>query len=237
MAILPVLDIQGGLVVRGVGGRRTRYRPIVSRWTDSTEPAAVARALASRFGFGEFYLADLDAIGGLAPALATFEALSREGFRLWVDAGLRTVADAGALVQAGVATLVAGLETIAGPHVLRELCAEHGSARVVFSLDLKAGRVLGATDAWPSMEPSAIVEHAIAMGIRRLLVLDLAQVGTGNGTGTEELCHEIAAAHPEMRLAAGGGIASLEDVRRLEDCGAESVLVASALHDGRIRPG
>lgn len=237
MPILPVLDILGGVVVRGVGGWREHYRPIVSRWTESAQPVAVARALADRFGFSEFYLADLDAIGGLAPAVATYEALHREGFALRVDAGIRTAGDACPLVQSGVATLIAGLETIAEPQVLRELCAKHGPERVVFSLDLKERKILGAAGAWPSAEPMAIAEHAIAIGIRRLLVLDLARVGSGSGTGTEGLCRQIAKAHPQVRLAAGGGVASAADVRRLEECGVESVLVASALHDGRIAPG
>jgi phosphoribosylformimino-5-aminoimidazole carboxamide ribotide isomerase len=70
MPILPVLDVLDGAVVRGIGGRRAEYRRIASRWTASAEPVDVARALASPFGFTEFYVADLDAIAGRPPALA-----------------------------------------------------------------------------------------------------------------------------------------------------------------------
>ena len=139
MAILPVLDILNGAVVRGVGGRRENYRPIVSRWTTSARPIDVARALASHFRFNAFYLADLDAIVGRAPSVAIYAALKREGFELWVDAGIRTPADAAVLTATNVATLVAGMETIAGPDVLQALVAELGSERVVLSLDLKGG--------------------------------------------------------------------------------------------------
>src|SRR3954451_24567824 len=48
MQIIPVLDIQGGIVVRAIGGRRSEYRPLVSRLTDSTEPLAVAHAMRAR---------------------------------------------------------------------------------------------------------------------------------------------------------------------------------------------
>ena len=43
-----------------------------------------------------------------------------EGFRLWVDAGVRRRRDVEALAEAGVGGLVVGLETVAGPDVLGE---------------------------------------------------------------------------------------------------------------------
>src|SRR5579872_5647704 len=46
MRIVPVLDLLGGVVVRGVGGRRREYRPVVSRLTPSCDPLDVARAFA-----------------------------------------------------------------------------------------------------------------------------------------------------------------------------------------------
>ena len=73
MGILPVLDLKQGLVVHGVAGRRDEYQPIVSRLTNSARPLDVAKALREHFGFDQLYLADLDAIRGLPPALATCE--------------------------------------------------------------------------------------------------------------------------------------------------------------------
>jgi phosphoribosylformimino-5-aminoimidazole carboxamide ribotide isomerase len=234
MQLLPVLDVMGGQVVRGIGGRRDQYRPIVSRLTYSTRPLDVARALRAHLGLAELYLADLDAIMGGAPALETYQTLQGEGFRLWVDAGLCDATDARPLAEVEVATIVAGLETLAGPEALERLCQNHGSERVVFSLDLKAGLALGKADAWSSSDPMKLAASAIAIGVRRLLVLDLTHVGMGTGTGTERLCSQLAAAFPDVQLAAGGGVASMEDLDRLAGCGVQDVLVASALHDGRI---
>ena len=42
MQIIPVLDLLGGQVVRGVGGRREAYRPVRSVLTTSSEPRQVA---------------------------------------------------------------------------------------------------------------------------------------------------------------------------------------------------
>ncbi len=219
---------------RGVGGRRNEYRPIESRLVNSAEPLLVARAFRERFGLNELYVADLDAILGQPPALLLFEQLHRDGFRLWVDAGLRCAADARILAEASVNVFVAGLETIRAPEELRLLCQEHGAERIVFSLDLKAGLCLGNSAAWPSADPVSVVESALAVGATRVLVLDLAQVGSASGTGTADLCHQLARSFPNVRLAAGGGIRGMEDVRFLADCSVETVLVASALHDQRI---
>src|SRR4051794_18789050 len=103
MQILPVLDLLGGVVVRAVAGRRSEYRPLVSGLTPSTEPLAVATALRERFGWPDFYVADLDAIGGGEPAFGVFEQLHAAGFRLWLDAGVRDIHDAERLAEAGVA--------------------------------------------------------------------------------------------------------------------------------------
>jgi phosphoribosylformimino-5-aminoimidazole carboxamide ribotide isomerase len=234
MQVLPVLDVMAGQVVRGIGGQRDQYRPVVSKLTHSTHPLDVARALRAHFGLTELYLADLDAIMGGPPALEMYQALHGDGFRLWVDAGLREAVDARHLAQEGVATIVAGLETLAGPEVLERLCGEHGSERIVFSLDLKAGLSLGKKELWPSGDPERLAASAIASGARRLLVLDLAHVGLGTGTGTEKLCSRLAEAFPHVPLAAGGGVGGMDEVGRLAACGAQVVLIASALHDGRI---
>src|SRR5438128_4087097 len=101
MRVIPVLDLLGGQVVRGVAGRRHEYRPVVSRLTPSAQPLDVARAFRAAFGLTELYLADLDAIAGAAPALPTYVTLQSAGFRLLVDAGVRAAADAGPLAEAG----------------------------------------------------------------------------------------------------------------------------------------
>jgi phosphoribosylformimino-5-aminoimidazole carboxamide ribotide isomerase len=234
MLILPVLDLKGGVVVRGVAGRRHEYQPVVSRLTPSAAPVDVALAFREHFGLEQLYLADLDAIAGAPPALGVYVSLQSHGFRLLVDAGLRDAADARPPAVAGVAGLIAGLETLAGPGVLRRLCREFGAERVAFSLDLKGGAPLAGSPGWSAADSRGLAEEAITCGVRRLIVLDLARVGTSGGTGTEELCAGLAAAHPDLEVLAGGGVRDAADLRRLRRCGVRGVLVASALHDGRL---
>jgi phosphoribosylformimino-5-aminoimidazole carboxamide ribotide isomerase len=233
MRILPVLDLQGGVVVRGVAGRRHEYRPLASRLTRSTQPLDVARALRAHLGLEELYVADLDAIAAGPQNLALYDALCRDSFVLWLDAGVRRVEQARALAGIEGVQVVVGLETVAGPDVLVECVRELGD-RVVFSLDLRDGEPLGDRQAWEGGDALAIAERAIVLGVRRLLVLDLARVGMGRGTGTEEVCRRLAAGHPEITLAAGGGVNGRDDLERLRGWGVGVALVASALHDGRL---
>jgi phosphoribosylformimino-5-aminoimidazole carboxamide ribotide isomerase len=80
----------------------------------------------------------------------------------------------------------------------------------------------------------SIAAQAVGLGVRRLLVLDLARVGGGAGTGTDALCARLAAAYPEVEVSAGGGVRGVANLRRLRDCGLRAALVASALHDGSL---
>jgi phosphoribosylformimino-5-aminoimidazole carboxamide ribotide isomerase len=223
-----------GQVVRGVGGRRAEYRPLRSRLAPSADPLTVARAFRDHFGLTELYLADLDAIAGMPPACGVVAALGAEGFDVAVDAGLRNVADAVPLAGAGATAVVAGLETLSGPAVLDGLVKEFGAARVIFSLDLRDGRPL-TTTVWPIEDAWAIAAEAVRQGIRRLLVLDLARVGEARGTGTEAFCLRLATTFADVEILAGGGVRGRDDLDRLQRLGVKAVLVASALHDGKLQ--
>ena len=235
MSILPVLDLMQGQIVRGIAGRREEYRPIVSQLTASAEPLAIARAFRDQFGFTELYLADLDAIEHGFVDVETYRRLHGDGFRLWIDAGLRWADDEATsmLIDQKGSSLVIGLESVEGPTELERLVERIGPERAVFSLDLKNGQPLGRRELWPA-DSWEIAERALATNVRRLIVLDLAQVGVGQGVGTEDLCRRLKKAHPHLQLTAGGGVRGIDDVRRLEQIGVDYVLVASALHDGRI---
>lgn len=235
MRVLPVLDVLNGHVVRGIAGRREEYRPIQSILTNSTEPLAVADAVRKHFGLTEFYLADLDSILGEPPAAALYEELRAAGCRLWVDSGIRQFRDAAPVAATGVEVVVAGLETLVGPDVLRQLCAEYGSERVAFSLDLREGQPLGDYTAWRSASAEEIAAEAVDAGVRRIILLDLARVGTGLGTGTESILTRLTRRYLGVDWIVGGGVREAADLRRLKEAGAAAVLIASALHDGRLR--
>ncbi|HEX3316346.1 MAG TPA: HisA/HisF-related TIM barrel protein, partial [Gemmataceae bacterium] len=60
------------------------------------------------------------------------------------------------------------------------------------------------------------------------------RVGVGLGPGTDELIANLHGDFPRLELTAGGGVRDRDDLDRLARLGADSVLVASALHEGRL---
>src|SRR5205085_1230752 len=139
--------------------------------------------------------------------------------RLWVDAGVRDIGAIAPLQAAGIDTVVLGLETLAGPGRLVEILEAVGADHLVFSLDLRQKRPVAAFTAWRQINPLAIASDVIAVGIRRLLILDLARVGMGGGTGTEPLCRQLARSHAAIEISAGGGVRHVEDLRHLSQSG------------------
>jgi phosphoribosylformimino-5-aminoimidazole carboxamide ribotide isomerase len=232
MKVVPVLDLLRSQVVHAVAGQRANYRPIKSRLTASAEPVQVGKALHDHFGFTTFYVADLDAIAGAEPVFGTYDALRSTGFRLWIDAGVVEAKRAQALADFGVARIIAGLETLAGPHVLGQICQRLGG-QLIFSLDLRSGQPVRSNGSWKN-EAWAILEQAIDAGVRAVLLLDLAGVGLRSGPGTEALCARLARASPEVEIITGGGVRDVSDLRRLEMLGVGTALMATALHDGSV---
>jgi phosphoribosylformimino-5-aminoimidazole carboxamide ribotide isomerase len=257
MQLIPVIDLLGGVVVRGVAGRRDEYRPVTSALSPSADALDVARAFRETLGLDRLYVADLDAILHHRPNRDLYRQLASDGFRLVIDAGLREADDAEGVVEAGAEAVVAGLETLAGPDALREMCDRIGPRRVVFSLDLKDGKPLGNLGPWGNSRASGIgathtadaganksqvilapaldiAARAIACGVRRMIVLDLGQVGIGQGVGTLELCGAIRAQHRNVEIVTGGGVRDLDDLQAIAAAGVAGALVASAFHSGAI---
>jgi len=236
MQIIPVLDLLGSQVVRGVAGRRDQYRPLESRLVAGSDPLTVATAIRGAFDLCHFYVADLDAILSRPPNRSILRELSANGFWLLVDAGIRHSAEANPIFDLGVDCVVAGLETLQSPKELAHLIERHGSGRILFSLDLRNGRPIASSSAWPMAEPFEIARLAIEAGCRQLIVLDIAGVGTGGGVSTLTLCKQIRQAFPGVTLFTGGGVRDARDLQTLVHAGIDGALVASALHDGSITP-
>jgi len=237
--LIPVIDVMAGVVVRAVGGRRDEYRPVESRMMRATHPVQVATNLLSLTGASELYVADLDAIRGGRGVSPGVERLFRElKSPLWVDIGINSLRPVSLLADAPHVRPVVGLETASGPQDLTETLVDCGSRPVAFSLDLKDGKLLGRWADWgveDDCDAIGLVRRVVELGVRTLIVLDLARVGLGTGCGTEPLLRAIRVEFPDVELIAGGGVRTWADIDRLGEAGANAVLVASALHDGSIQ--
>jgi phosphoribosylformimino-5-aminoimidazole carboxamide ribotide isomerase len=143
--------------------------------------------------------------------------------RFWVDNGISSAGACWAWLQQGYGDLVLGSEAQSDVSTLDELTAERAGDRIVLSLDYKDGRFLGPErlQAQPSLWP------------QRIIAMTLSRVGSDSGPDFD-LLNQLRTKAPAKKLFAAGGVRGGEDLIELNRRGISGVLVASALHAGRI---
>ncbi|MGH9542148.1 MAG: imidazole glycerol phosphate synthase subunit HisH, partial [Terriglobales bacterium] len=127
--IIPCLDVHAGRVVKGVQFEALR---------DSGDPAALAAAY-SRQGADELVLLDVSASRENRSAmLDTVRAVAREiWIPLTVGGGVRSVAEAGALLAAGADKVAVNSAALARPELIAEMAGAFGSQAVIAALDAR----------------------------------------------------------------------------------------------------
>jgi len=237
MQIVGVIDLKAGQAVLARGGLRESYLPVRQAGGRAVngDPLALDRFYREAVGLSELYVADLDAIGGLAPQHDLVGAVASGG-PTWLDAGVHSVETAQAALDTGASRVVIGLETLPDLDALAQLAAALPADRLVFSLDLRDGCPLHPP--WSSLareSPESIARHAWEAGITTIVVLDLHQIG-GQAGPSVRVIESVRDSVPDADIYAGGGIRSLGDLRDLAAAGVTGALMASALQDGRVTP-
>lgn len=220
--LIPVIDLRRGQVVRARAGERDAYAPIDTPLARGSRPADIARGLLDAVGTDCLYVADLDAImDGVDPDRASLEAVASAcpGVRLWVDAGFSDLPAVERFTRLGLGRPVIGSESQRDADLVRAL-----GNRAVLSLDTRGAERLG---------PEALHEEAEAWP-EDVIVMTLARVGTGTGPDLSGLSRAVALGQ-HRRIYAAGGVRGPEDVAALAQAGAAGALLASAIHDGRLR--
>lgn len=233
MDLVPVIDLKNGQAVRGVAGERKRYQPINSRWLSGSHPLQTLAALRENFSPAVMYVADLDGIEEDQPQLELLREMAQE-LPLVIDAGVRTAARAAEILELGALRVIVPLESLTHLKDISEIAQAVGPDRVTFSLDLRDGRPIGA--AAHNRHPADIIHQVEQLGIWHVIILDLAHVGLGRGVPTSALCQSVKRRHPELAVWTGGGVRNIADLHSLAVRLVDGVMVASALHDGRITP-
>ena len=232
MKVIPVIDILNGIVVHAVRGKRREYQPLQSTLCKSVEPLEVAKAF-KNLGFSELYIADLDAITGGAENFQVLKRIADEtGLKLMVDAGITGIETGEKLLDSGVSKVIIGTETLLGKSFVGEAVRLFGNDRVIVSLDLKGDKVLVRLGFAGCKNPMCLLREFKEMRVSRVIVLDLARVGSGEGVNVDFLKKVIEDLGVDVYV--GGGVRDIKDLVELKNLGVSGVLVASALHSGRI---
>ena len=110
----------------------------------------------------------------------------------------------------------------------------------IFSLDKKGDAVISQTGSLTECTSADLVQRAYSHGVRDLIVLDLNQVGTGQGfqpaSSSAALIQSLKQDLPDLRITSGGGVRGPKDVQQWIASGCDHVLVASAIHSGAFTP-
>jgi phosphoribosylformimino-5-aminoimidazole carboxamide ribotide isomerase len=218
MKLIPVIDLQGGLVVAARLGRRCDYAPLTSPLCPSSALQDVVADLLAFHPFDTLYIADLDAIAGGAGNLDRIAALHRAYPRLslWVDNGLTTLDRLTAIARP-----VIGSESLVSFAHLAKLRETYPDA--VLSLDYLGDQLKG---------PDGL-NHRPDLWLKSVILMTLTRVGSGGGPDLERLGSYRRRA-PDFRLFAAGGVRHLADLEQLRDLGVAGALVSTALHQGAI---
>jgi phosphoribosylformimino-5-aminoimidazole carboxamide ribotide isomerase len=234
MRVVGVIDLKDGMAVHAVRGERERYRPVSSALGgEDGDALALARGFRAQLGLEEVYVADLDAIAGCGgDHRALLRALAGEAL-LMVDAGVSDAATARELLDLGAHRVIVGTETLGGAGALERLLAGLPGGAAILSVDLREGRLLSPDQQLAGLAAPDALARLRHPGLREVIVLDLARVGSGEGPDVG-LVAELHDAFPDLELLAGGGVRDAGDLRALDAAGASGALVATALHRGVI---
>lgn len=240
MTIYPAVDLQGGRQVGLVGGDLGRRRAY-------GDPLAFVRARVEE-GFRALHVVDLDgAAAGHPVQVATLEAIRRAapGLRIQVGGGVRSVADALCLRDAGADRVVVGTLAVralldpeapaaAGRDLLGAFLAALGPEHLAVALDGAPGTV--AVDAWRERRTADLVglgRRLVALGVRHVVHTDTARDGSLGGVRTEAAACLAAVG---LCVVAAGGVQGDGDIAALAAAGAAGVVVGRAFHAGAWRP-
>jgi phosphoribosylformimino-5-aminoimidazole carboxamide ribotide isomerase len=225
--LIPAVDVVGAEAVRL---RQGAFDDVVARAGDPAE--LVTRFAAGRPPF--VHVVDLDGArsGRIRPDLVGTLAAAAAPTPVQASGGIRSLADAQALLDAGAARVVVGTAALESPGTLSELASTF-EERLVVAVDARAGRV--AVAGWSRMTelaPDEFAERCAEAGVRRLLCTAIDRDGTMDGPDLALL--EKVRDRSGLPVLAAGGVRSDEDVDALAALGLEGAVVGRALLEGTV---
>jgi imidazoleglycerol phosphate synthase cyclase subunit len=225
--VIPCLDVRDGRVVKGVRFQGLR---------DIADPASLAAAYQLQ-GADELTMLDVSATPqGRATAVDTVARLREVlSIPLTVGGGVRTVADAATLLEAGADKVAINTQATREPELIGRIADRFGSQCAVVAIDARRG-----SDGWTvtvrsGQEPTSLdartwARRAQDLGAGEILLTSWDRDGTGSGYDLELIAAVSDAV--TIPIIASGGAAGPEHLLQALRAGADAVLAASIFHDG-----
>jgi phosphoribosylformimino-5-aminoimidazole carboxamide ribotide isomerase len=226
--VYPAIDLRQGRVVRLAQGdpdRETSYardpRRVAERWCEAG--ATWLHVVNLDGAFGEAGDANRRALRSILETPA----------RVQFGGGLRDLASIQTALDLGVDRVVIGTAAVEQPTLVRNALAQYGADHVAVGVDAEDGivKIRGWQDA-TDVRAEDLAKTWSSMGGRWLIFTDVSRDGMGSGvnvTATAALGEST-----ELNVIASGGVASVEDVVRVEEAGLAGMIIGRALYEGQI---
>jgi len=232
MILFPAIDLKNGQCVR------LKLGEMASATVYNEDPAAQARAFEAQ-GFEWLHVVDLDgAFAGESRNGEAVEAiLTATKNPVQLGGGIRTMAHIEAWLAKGLARVLLGTVAVREPELVRQACKAF-PGRIAVGIDARGGKV--AVEGWAEASSLGAIELAKKFegaGVAAIIYTDIDRDGVLAGInwdGTIALADAVS-----IPVIASGGLASLDDIRRMTRPDArklEGAISGRALYDGRIDP-
>ena len=230
MILFPAIDLKDGQCVRLELGDMDRATVF------NNDPAAQAQAF-ERQGFHWLHLVDLNgAFAGKPVNGAAVESiLNTVRIPVQLGGGIRGLGQIENWLARGVARVILGTVALKQPAIVRDAC-RHVPGSIAVAIDARAGLV--AVEGWVETADIAAVELAKRFedaGVSALIFTDIGRDGVLTGLNIDATL--ALARATGIPVIASGGLASIDDVKRLlePDCAIlEGAISGRALYDGRL---
>ena len=230
MLILPAIDIRDGKCVRLTQGD---FNKEIVYSENPEDKAAEWENAGAEF----LHVVDLDGAREGSPTniFAIKRILERVTIPVEVGGGIRTLDDMENLIDMGVERIILGSVAAEDPDLVREAAEEFGE-KIVVGIDARDGVV--AVHGWIDFGAMRAEELAMSIGdcgISTIIYTDISRDGTLTGINAEHTA-EIAE-KSGLDVIASGGVASLDDIRKLkeyEQSGIVGAIIGKALYEGVI---
>jgi phosphoribosylformimino-5-aminoimidazole carboxamide ribotide isomerase len=232
MILFPAIDLKDGQCVRLVQGemdQATVFNP---------DPIAQAEQFALQ-GFRFLHIVDLNGAfeGKPVNGEAVDGILEAIGLPLQLGGGIRDLATIEMWLTKGVARVILGTAAVRDPELVKQACKQF-PGKVAVGIDARDGKV--AIEGWA--ETSTLTAQELAArfedaGVAAIIYTDIARDGVLKGLNLEATA--ALARSTSIPVIASGGLASLDDVKRLlqpEYAILEGAIAGRALYDGRLDP-
>ena len=230
MIIYPAIDIRGGRCVRLTEGR------FDAETVFADDPAEMALKWAG-MGAEFLHLVDLDgALAGEGKNVPVIERILQSvSIPVQLGGGIRNLETIEKLLSLGVTRLILGSAAVKNPQLVEEACKKY-PGHIAVGIDAKNGDV--AIEGWGKGSGVAATELAkkmAAYGVETIIYTDISRDGMLSGVNVEATAALARACG--VPIIASGGVASLEDIRRVkavEADGVQGCIIGKAIYTGAV---